>query len=415
MLTDTELQNAQQQIAALIASTVESGKQSESLAPAAAACGQFLVKDRLQRGLHGTAAALRVLGTRNDPASTALTARLVEYLEKRNALETSGGEPASPELIRRLQRDDQNVIKVSEVLYGLNQITAPTPKARELVDALRTRLSGGTASGVTDGHEGWNYYLDAGGDSTFAPAPLPTAYAVQALAASGWDVSGPIRYLQHIIAAPPNESIELFEQVLCLYVLTFLPSDTTGAPVEGTLREALGRLWTPLEPLLRYDLEANVEYRDGDNVQYIRVPWQLYLLACSARLGELKFFATSVAQRRLEAVVTSVVNKGGYRYPHSGGLVASRTNAIVFELLARIRSARPLRGWMRWLARPYLLLDGARSTSWFAPIVALGAAGILVWSVAVWLTSDTFTTGDLAPNVVASFLILVALRRKRQP
>ena len=110
--------SAKEIICSTILNQVKNGKQSVGL-PDALACGQFLkVPKSAQRGLHGTAAAIRVLADYNSTYNQQLK-RLIKYIENIKEIETEG------EMKDGLEKDLNNIIKNSEILYSLSYILYP--------------------------------------------------------------------------------------------------------------------------------------------------------------------------------------------------------------------------------------------------------------------------------------------------
>src|SRR4051812_30022491 len=79
------LKAARIRIANLFADQCETGDQTKELNdPLLAACGQFIgpkASHFKQKGLHGTAAAIRVLADSDLPNSGSLVSRLIQFLE----------------------------------------------------------------------------------------------------------------------------------------------------------------------------------------------------------------------------------------------------------------------------------------------------------------------------------------------
>src|SRR5262249_7848554 len=160
----------------------EYGRQSSDLSDyGAAACGQFLEDPTNdQRGLHGTAAALRVVASSSHSTAQQLTRRLVAYLAEREKYEAAITTPASREhRMTAVTRDNLNVIKQSELLFALSFVSSFVPGSASVVTKTIRTLQDSTVDG-----RGWGYWTD---EVSGGPQPLPTAYAVRALAAHRTD------------------------------------------------------------------------------------------------------------------------------------------------------------------------------------------------------------------------------------
>ena len=319
------IDGAKDQIRKLFREQCLHGQQTISLSdPAAAACGQFLrVQNRLQRGLHGTAAAIRVLAGDTGGETVALVSRILHYIRQRNVYEANN--------LRKCTRDDNNVVKISEAVIALHCLPAANDIVAELAERLRSRLTPG---------QGWSWFLDDQG----APDPFPSAYACYALSlvGSGADVDEARQYLMKCLHPnnPENGSgkrhADTMTDVFCLYVMTVLTAGRTSSTERQLLRDTFDRLWHRLEPLLGEDLEQNIEYWDrGDETCYVRIPWQLYLLALASHYRFHRRFSSLAAQTKLVHIL-DMVEHDSYVYPYSGKFLSSRTYAILYETLEMI-------------------------------------------------------------------------------
>ncbi|MEX0715160.1 MAG: hypothetical protein WD066_01165 [Planctomycetaceae bacterium] len=289
--------DARRRIADLFHDQCRHGAQTAALSDTdAAACGQFIGEKALrlqQRGLHGTAAALRVLSRESaSPEQSRLLERLVRYVFDRQKIEvkaTGRIDSKEPEI------DSQNVIKQSELLHALSRVPTAISQVGELRDDLVQRLQGGIIQ-----QKGWSYFLDRPTDS---PDLLPTAYAILALSSAHEDVSRPTSYLLNQLKQasgtrkPVEVNADISIRVACLYSLAFREGgDAPESTDEATLCALFDPMWNSLERLLRDEnIEQNVEYWRDDRTFYVRVPWQLYLLALAARL---RYYRRSRHSRR---------------------------------------------------------------------------------------------------------------------
>jgi len=333
----------------------------------------------------------------------AVIPELVLYLAEREHVEPA--EP--PELREGVQEDARNVIKISEALYALRQVDAAVAHTEQLREELSNRLRGAIVAG-----RGWSYYTDGPQQVEL----LPTAFAVQALATEGYQVEGPI---QTLLAGVSGQGAnagavgtgDVSVRVLCLYVLAF---GNGGDPLVNIadLKKPFLQLWAKLSSLLRYDdIEQNIEYERPPEHRYVRVPWQLYLLALAARLAPFRSFAAHSVQARLRSILAAAAGPVGFLYPHSGNKVSSRTNSILYEVARKIERRLPE---IRWMLVPGVVVDflvNSRWTAWAARVLAL-VVGFL--SVRAWLQSSGPGVADLAPNLLSAVLLfLLSARRAR--
>ena len=389
----------------------QSGQQSRDLDPQdAAAFGQYL--DQLpshHRGMHGTSAALRVLASVDGSEGRTAARRVVRYLTDRAAIEEVAPPPQGKEdRIRKVREDEQNVIKVSEVLYALSHVPRSVAETGSLVSDLAARLRAGMTQ-----NRAWTYFLN---ESQAPPQLLPTAYAVRGLAAHRYDVGEPVQYLVRELQSPmgrPRQT-DISVRVLCVFVLAFLPSLPAGVE-EGKLRGWLARLWNQLEPLLGQDLEANIEYSNGDSNYYVRVPWQLYLISAASRLKPFRCFASALAQRRLSSIVKAVGSEEGFFYPHSGDRVSSRTNGILYDVLWLIRDE--IRSKAIFLI-PFQIIDnvrvffGSRRMKVSLTVLVLAIIVASIWS---WTRAASASIADLGPGFAGALMLLILSARKEAP
>lgn len=317
------IDQAKDQIRNLFLNQCTHGRQTRDLPGQAAACGQFLnVLGSPQRGLHGTAAAIRVLGGDTRQETGDLVLRMVEYIRNRDVYE--------PGNRQKCTRDDNNVVKMSEAVIALQHV----PPARDFVAELAQRLR----SGIVQGH-GWSWFLDDQG----APEPFPTAFACYALSSLGpaTEVDGARKYLMRCLQqsnlanGSGMKHADTITYVFCLYVMTILTAGQTNSEERQFLRGRFDRTWHRLEPLLGDDLEQNIEYWDGGETRYVRIPWQLYLLALASHYRVHRRFSSLAAQTKLVHIL-DMVKDDNYLYPYSGKFLSSRTYAILYEVLETI-------------------------------------------------------------------------------
>lgn len=403
-----QIGKARHRIIELFAQQCQHGEQTKSLNSADhVACGQFIsgeAADLKQRGIHGTAAALRVLSQSKTGDAEKAVAGLVRYLHDREDLEADAAG------LSKCQRDASNVIKTSEALFALSDVPSTVARADELRRRLIEALQGGVIGG-----KGWGYFL---GERKPHPELLPTVYAVLALSHAGQDVSPQAKYLLEELTRADNggakastEGADITVRIACLFVLCFRKAHAIDDVTKGALQRLLRRMWATMESLLSEDIEQNVEYFGHDRTFYVRIPWQLYLIALAARLSFFSRFGSYAAQTRLNAVLDAV-ERGGFRYPHSGNMISSRTNAIAFDVLGTVEYE--LESWRPF--GPFYYFDRVRmffDSIWCR--LALGCAGLYIAARAIWEWRKDGSIGDLGPEVVGAVVLalLVSLLGKR--
>jgi hypothetical protein len=366
--------------------------------PQAAALGQHLQAATDQRGLHGTAAAIEVLAQTPGTEAEAFTRRLVHYVDELSAIEQEFGQPEISHLV--VQTSQHNVIKMSEVLYALAAVPTSLAPREKLAQQIADTLIGNRGA---DG--GWPYFMT--GDAK--PSDLvPTAYATRALAIHGYDVSSSVDFLLSHLQRVGADETDIFVQVLAIYVLCYLPERYRH---DRDLRKPFQDTWLRLSPLLNQDLEANIEYLTS-KINYVRIPWQLYLLGAAVHLSFYRRFASAKAQRRLRSILDSVQTAGGLIYPHSGRDLSTRTNAILFDVLRHIDNELNIR---HLPLRPFIWFEAIKSVVASRPFqytVRVIVLGLIAYVIVRWSTSSTKNVGDLAPELLSSVLLILLIGKK---
>jgi len=410
MLTEKRIREAQSRIVDLFAEQCLHGEQRRELSmEGLTACGQFIgekAKLDRQKGIHGSAAALRTLARSNHPSAGTLCIGLIGYLAAELGLAV--GTKLQAEFFRDEPTDDAfNVIKLSEVLLALRAV----PTAIYPTDYLQKQIADRLMSGRRE-DRGWGYYIHTGPEDSEVDA-LPTAYAVLALSSYGQPLPGPVEYLfRRLERHDERIGSDIMTSVLSCYVLAFSPN--IGNLTDLSRLEALfKKRWRLLESLLGSDIEQNIEYPRGDKHEYIRVPWQLYMLAAASKLNPYSGFASSAAQRRLASIVDDVLTTG-FRYPHSGDKISSRTNAILYDVLEQILGQlgyRPVYAVVNFCDKIRVYL-GARVVTGFSAFLALA---FIVCTVYAWVFTPRSNLASVAPEFIGSAMItlLMAIRKTR--
>lgn len=401
MTGDEDLERARTEIARLLLEQCSQGRQTTSLPSEMAACGQFIGGDaarRSQRGAHGTAAALTVLGTLHSVQSTALVCRVLKYMEREWLESNSMDEP---------NHDKTNVIKIAETLLAVLKIPPGVASTENLARNLAERLKKSKKNGP-----GWAYFTD-GSDGVIDE--LPTAFALRALAAYGSDDLVPIAeyLLKRVTDAAGSLAVEnnsdIYVHTFSLFVLSHSDIRGLSAPVSD-YKKAFSAIWNRLSAI-RENVEQNLEYwKDENKSFYVRVPWQLYLLALAAKLGSKRVLTNVATEARITSLVTEVNSKKGFRYPHSGDVPSSRTNAILYEILGLVKMARQQSQWLPALRALNAMGEAmnSRIATWAVSVVA---AAVIGYSIYAWVMDPTKTIGDLAGEFLS--VILLALLHRR--
>jgi hypothetical protein len=407
MITAERITRTLDKLSELFLRNYRTGEQCRDLAThEAAAFGQFLDQPNSHhRGLYGTAAGLRVLAATDNQEARTAAHQIVRYLMDRLAIEQSAVPARNRDnRVTKVERDQDHVIKLGEILYALSLVKASVAETQVLVSSMASRLQD-----KLQDNRGWGYFLT--GPAT-GPQLLPTAYAVRGLAAHGYDVTGPVRYIMSELESPAGRQrqTDVSVRVLCVFVLTFLGPRATRE--DSRLRVWLVQLWNQLAPLLDRDLEANIEYSDGEVNYYVRVPWQLYLICASSGLKALRCFSSALAQRRLTSILRAVNSEQGFFYPHSGDRISARTNSVLFDVFSiigqEIRSKAFVLAPFQWIDRVRVLF-GSKPVRIIAVLAILGVIALSVWQ---WSTKPAASVADLGPGFAGALMLLVLFGRK---
>jgi hypothetical protein len=400
MIPEGKIDPALQQIERLLAEQCAHGAQTRDLPKEGAACGQFVgpgAKEKPQRGLHGTAAALRVLAQATATDAIELVPKLVWYVENRPALHKNGKEPRRND--QTFEDDQQNVIKLSEVLYSLSFVKA----GQGLTDNLARDLANKLLEARKE-NKGWTYFLD----SAEPIDNLPTAFAVLALSQHGYeqDIRGQIDFLEaNALAKDTNPSANINEasvRIFCLFALAFRKEELSQEESKH-LKRAFIDLWDAHKSLLGLDLEQGIEYSKGPINYYLRIPWQLYLLALAARLDPKRVSSLS-AQRKLSRILDAVQTTG-FRYPYSGAPLSSRTNGILFDVLHKIKRFDK----RNIFHSVYYAYDSVRTFlsrplfSWITLSAFVLVAAFFIYS---WV-ADSGKPKDVGPDLTGAMILLL--------
>jgi hypothetical protein len=384
------MNEAQQHVTAMFVHQCAFGEQTKRLPATMAACGQFVGAEAIpQRGLHGISAALRVLGPCSSKECKEIVAKIVSYCEALFGVNTG---VQLDESLAVAEVDKNNVIKLGELLYGLSFVTTAQAEQDRLIRHIAKLLNDSFIGG-----KGWGYFLN---DAQVEL--LPTAYALRGLAENGFDVTAARKFLLESLAAPSQSATspaDLTTAVACTYCLTFYRNSSVEQ--DPLLRKAFLDVWSSLEPILEEDIEQNLEYW-GDGTYYVRIPWQLYLLALASEYSRWRF-AGFRAQQCLNRVVDAL-RRDSFKYAYSGTYLSSRTNSVAFEVLVAIRERVRYLLWIR-IAN---VIDSARvfaGSRLVRRIAATLALGIILYSSWQWMQSVKLS--ELAPHFISGVIILL--------
>ncbi|MGA7578812.1 MAG: hypothetical protein ACLQUW_15170 [Desulfobaccales bacterium] len=408
----SDIEIVQEKIIAMFIDQCTNGAQAKGLLEQnASACGQFIGQNARQipqRGLHGTAAALRVLADSDNPEARSLVPKLVNYIGNRLELEKKvGNTEKHRSLEEKVNLDENNVIKISEILYSLSFVKKAVCPTDHIVSKLTNKLEKRCIR-----KEGWGFFLNsANGEIDL----LPTAYAIRGLASVGGKFEAPLQYLLSRLKANPSKDInstdfDIMTKILSLFTIAFVKQGN-GADQKSELLKLLSPIWKSVEPLLSQELEQNIEYSFVATTFYVRVPWQLYLIALASHLSTF-IFGSSAIRNRLKATIKSAKGNG-FKYPHSGKMSSSRTNAILYDTLSLVKKELN-RQFLYWVYYQIDRIRNALSARWVGYAGMIIALTLIIYSIKeYWLKTDK-NIADLGPNFICAFVISLMYFRKNR-
>jgi hypothetical protein len=393
----SDFDTAQQAILAKFQFDCRQSDRSKLLPPGYFAGGQYFdIAWAAQRGLHGTSAAIAVLGTSTSKQYRETVEGLVRYASDRSQIELAANlVPEQLEAWRvKLERDQTHIVKLGELLFALSRVQSGVAES----EAFRTRLAESLMRSTVGG--AWAYTKD---DASQNPAMLPTADAIRGLAAHGCDVSAHASWL---LAKLKDDAI-CDDPYVSSFALLVLVSE--GLTDERTARPIFKKLCKVLLPEMDSRREVSRDFLDPQQrPNSVRVPWQLHIIALASLLTPITVFAKPRVQTRLNEIVSGVLSPTGFCYSEFGTNISTRTYFYIFDTLriiqARGASANLVASvsshmW-RVLEKPtYVLVTLIRVAT------ASGAIAFLALAARAWYSSKTSSIGDLGPNVVTASLL----------
>lgn len=388
------IDDARNKIAHLFLDQCKVGQQSKDIGPNVYACGQFLnALNKSQRGMHGTVAALNTIADHNPSQSLDVIKGLTCYLVNKNNLNISR---------EKIEQDYKNIIKISECIIALSKLDSSVAQGTlkcELEKCLQEAM-------ITE--KGWGFFV---GDKEIEP--LPTAFAMIALScAKSKEYSNrALSYLKGYITSKylkhnnysKNTFIDISIDSFCLYAITFREGFNNIPEPKGELGKVFKKIWRLQNQYILNGMEQNIEYYYHDEKTcYVRVPFDLYMIALSSHYEFDSVFSSHAIQKRLNDILNQVLN-GGFHYPYAGKNVSSRTNAILFEALSIIKhnmenktlgTLQSIKDWIRLKWR-------SKFTTFILVTVMILFIIRMCWS---YFTNDSGRLHDIGTELLGSLL-----------
>jgi hypothetical protein len=407
LITPSELDGACTAITELFIRECTRPDRLPHLPPHVYACGQYFGQAApAHRGIHGTAAAISVLAQSPQVTGASQVLQgLLTYVTDRVSLEQTYLSSSIEDwpIEQRLLLDSVNTVKVAELAQALSRLSTHShSKVRNIL--LKLLLSGQSSIG------GWSHFLDRPQDVQFAPTAIAVISLTQATSprTASARAAGQQYLLRHLPA------LIVSDPMLASLVMYSLARDPFSG-FTSDLNPLFRKLWVTLGPSLTDPTETTIRYWRDNRQFYMLVPWQLYLTGIAAAVDPFGSFVSRTLQAHLHRICQTALH-GGLRYPQTGDLPSTRTNAILFDIL-RLSANDPI-----LKRRKLLLFAHARQLSHVASgqiarvallIVGCAIAGL---ALAEWIRGGNDKLAAVAPELIAAVLIwaVAGLRRGRR-
>ncbi len=326
---------------------------------------------------------------------------LVKYLAQRPAVERAieRDKPRLGTLEKRLLQEQQNTVKQAEILYALSFVSTGLASC----DQLRYEIAERIMTGLVVGSSGWGVTLNSGA----VISELATAHVLRALSANGFPVSASIHeeLRGRLLARARSSGGTVDEVYVSTFVLQVLIETSLIQRSEAVL--VFDYLWLRLKDKLAEPRESSIDLLGDHDRDFVRVPWQIHLIADAWLVRPIRRYLASSTQAALNQIVSGVLGEG-FRYPDSGPYVSTRTYGYIYGMLSIIGSHGNVvgRGDLTWGSTLISALGVVRKrhrviqgTLWAGAVTVVAAATL------IWMRSDDFSIGDLAANFVAGGVI----------
>lgn len=359
------------------------------------ASGQYLDHpDFEQRGLYGTAAAIRVLAGRatSDPHVAEQVGKLLSYVINRSQAERAAVSPAVYRdlIARRIRLQRSDVFRMADVGFAVAHVSPAVPQRTEALTLVQRTLSEAR-------NQPRGFAVGAEGGET---NPLATAHALRCLAANNLPTEEEDwRYLREYLQSGDDVYIRCF----VLYVLSIYDTHAERKILQSSYKA----LFDLLSREFNAQTEANHEYTRYGAQDYVRIPWQIYLVQACAKLYPLTRFNNFAIQRKITSVATQISSATGYRYNASGKYLSTRTYACAWQAFTELVDFNLTAPMPRLVARSVtggtrLLSSRVSNAVLYTLMIA-----VAVISLVFWLRSKTHSIGDLAPNLLTELLLVL--------
>ncbi|GGP12936.1 hypothetical protein LDL08_32345 [Nonomuraea glycinis] len=400
MLTRQMLKDAQSEIERRI--ELRMREEAGRLPDHALASGQYLDHpDYKQRGLYGTAATIHILARRatTDPVVKDRISKLLYYVVNRGQVEKASvsGVVYRDLVARRVRLQKSDVFRMADIGFAISQVSPVVPLRSEALTLVHQALEDARTepAGYAVGSEGGS------------PNPLATAHALRCLAANNLPARPEDwRYLREYVSG----GSDIYVRCFALSVLATYDPELERRELQLCWKE----MFSALAGEFGGQSEANHEYTRYGAQDYVRVPWQLYLIQSCARLFPLTRFVGFSVQAKMMDVAQQISAPDGFKYEASGGHLSTRTYACVWQAIDEILTFNFKQPLPRVFVRTVSGATRVFSSQLFGALTYTILVAVAVGSLIEWLNTPGHSYGDLAPNLLVEVMLVILAGLRHQ-
>jgi hypothetical protein len=322
---------------------------------------------------------------------------MCSWLVSREAVERRIADPEDFEkhLQRKIQLQNTDTCRLSDIGFALSFAPIDVLNRSEAMEFVSKGLI--ISQLPSEGY--------AVGEGEKERDPVATAHALRCLSAH--DIETRVddwKYLETYLA---DSGADPYVQCLILYIMV---SYNFSKSSRNSFRLTYRRLMDRLSIEFAVNTEANYEYTRRGEQDYVRIPWQLYLMQAAVRLYPYSRFFAYAMQAKLTETARAAASHDGFRYGTSGSWLSTRTQACVYLAMREIEAFN-LAGRL-----PRLALRAHETTTRFT---GSRLANRLMWSFLIafaiysavsFLDAPGHSVGDLAPNFIVSLILFLLAR-----
>lgn len=388
------------------------------------ASGQFFNEPkRRQRGLHGTASALRVLASQqpSNQAANETASGILCYLKNRRSVELKIAElvQASRRATKsnetdevaywaeKFRHDSLNTSKQAEVLYALAFVRPAHGDGQELVQETYSRILQGKA--LDDNGWGWTLQNETTSDET------ATAFVIRSLHKNGFDTRNEGQWLRsQLLSRHDTEHVDLLQcQADCLILQVLLE---VGAVSQRESRQPFQRLWHKLSERLDEPDSLRRRWAESGKERTVLVHWQFHLAAVAYWVRPWRGFLSGSIQKCLVEAARAVSDTRTINRSYDESSVSTRHYMYFYDLIDICAGELGSNGLLdnsvaSGFARTEPIRKSLQRYAWLIPTaVATVITGIVL---ADWIQNG-WSWRDLAPELIGPVIVgVIAIAARR--